>query len=129
RRRRRPPRDRVMTATVAVRPAQPADAAAIAKVRVDAWRTSYRGIVPDAYLDGLSVADSAAFWQRILAAGSPNANVYVAVEGDDVVGFAAANVRSPPKLGFDAELSAIYLAPERTRQGIGRRLVAAVAAA
>ena len=46
-----------------------------------------------------------------------------------MIGFAAANRRDPPKLGFDAELSAIYLATDRKRQGIGRRLVAAVAAA
>ena len=46
-----------------------------------------------------------------------------------MIGFAAANRRDPPKLGFDAELSAIYLAADRKRQGIGRRLVAAVAAA
>ena len=117
-----------MSANVAVRPAQPADAAAIAKVRVDAWRASYRGIVPDAYLDGMNVADSTAFWQRILASGSPNASVFVATVDDEVVGFAAANVRDPPRLGFDAELSAIYLAPERKRAGLGRRLVAAVAA-
>ena len=55
--------------------------------------------------------------------------MFVAVEGDVVVGFAAANRRDPPKLGFDAELSAIYLAAGHKRHGIGRRLVAAVAAA
>ena len=117
-----------MTAVV-VRPAVPADAAAIARVRVDAWRTAYRGIVPDAYLDAMSVADSEAFWQRILAAQSPLASVFVAVDADRIVGFGAANVRDPPKLGFDAELSALYLVADRQRQGIGRRLVAAIAGA
>lgn len=113
---------------VVVRPARPADAAAIARVRIDAWRATYRGIVPDAYLDAMSVADNEAFWQRILAAQSPLASVFVAAEGGRVVGFASANVRDPPKLGFDAELSAIYLAADHKRHGLGRRLVAAVAA-
>jgi GNAT superfamily N-acetyltransferase len=114
---------------VTIRPAQASDAAAIAQLRVDAWRATYRGMMPDAYLDAMNLSDSAAFWARILGAGSPVASVYVASDDERIVGFAAANRREPPKLGFDAELSAIYLAADRKRQGIGRRLVAAVAAA
>jgi GNAT superfamily N-acetyltransferase len=114
---------------VLIRHALAEDAPTIAQVRIDAWRATYRGIMPDAYLDAMSLADSAAFWERILASGSPNASVYVAAEGDRVVGFAAANVRIPPKFDLDAELSAIYVAADHKRQGIGRRLVAAAAAA
>lgn len=117
-----------MTAGVELRPARRADAMAIAQVRVDAWRTTYRGMIPDAYLNAMNVADSAAFWERILTAESPLASVYVATAQDAVVGFAAANRRDPPKLGFDAELSAIYLRADHQRRGVGRRLVAAVAA-
>ena len=114
---------------VLIRHALPGDATSIAQVRIDAWRATYRGIMPDAYLDAMSLPDSAAFWERILASGSPNASVYVADADDRVVGFAAANVRNPPQFDLDAELSAIYVSAERKRQGIGRRLVAAVAAA
>lgn len=114
---------------VVVRPAVPADATAIAQLRIDAWRATYRGMMPDAYLDAMNLSDSAAFWERILGSGSPVASVYVATDAGRMIGFAAANRRDPPKLGFDAELSAIYLAADRMRQGIGRRLVAAVAAA
>jgi len=114
---------------VGVRPAVAADAAAIARVRVDAWRSTYRGMMPDAYLDGMNVADNAAFWERIIGAQSPLASVFVAFDEGTLVGFASANARHPPIHGFDAELSAIYLAAEHKRRGIGRRLVAAVAAA
>ena len=114
---------------VVIRPAASADAAAIAQLRIDAWRATYRGMMPDAYLDAMNLSDSAAFWERILLSGSPLASVYVAIDAGRMIGFAAANRRDPPKLGFDAELSAIYLATDRKRQGIGRRLVAAVAAA
>lgn len=30
------------------------DAKRIAKVHVDSWRTTYQGIIPDSYLDGLT---------------------------------------------------------------------------
>jgi hypothetical protein len=37
-----------------VREANPTDAAAIAKVHVDSWRTTYKSIVPDDFLANLS---------------------------------------------------------------------------
>jgi len=115
-------------AIVAIRPALPADAEAIARVRIDAWRATYRGTIPDAYLDAMSIDENAGLWRRILATGSPKAGVFVAEDAGEVVGFASGNQRDPPKLDFGAELSAIYVRADRKRQGIGRRLVAAVAA-
>jgi GNAT superfamily N-acetyltransferase len=116
-----------MNGSVAIRPATPDDAAAIARVRVDAWRATYRGMIPDAYLAAMSVDESTAFWRRVLESGSPKVAVFVAEDAGEVVGFASGNRREPPKLGFDAELSAIYVRPDRVRRGLGRRLVAAVA--
>jgi GNAT superfamily N-acetyltransferase len=112
-----------------VRRAVPADAAAIARVRVDAWRSTYRGMIPDAYLDGMSAEASEAHWRRILGAAPGRFSVFVAVAGDEVVGFASGLMLDPPKLGCDAELSAIYVRADRKRTGIGRRLTGAVAAA
>lgn len=112
-----------------IRAAAPADAAAIARVRVEAWRATYRGLIPDPYLDSLSIDDSTRFWQRILDAGSPHAWVRVADEGGEIVAFASGNRREPPVHGFGAELSAVYVRADRQRAGLGRRLVGAVTAA
>jgi hypothetical protein len=46
--------------TAFIRPATPADATAIAEVRVNAWRTTYKGMIPDAYLAAMKIEDSAA---------------------------------------------------------------------
>jgi hypothetical protein len=40
-----------------IRRASQSDARAIAEVHVASWRETYRGIVPDAFLDALSVAE------------------------------------------------------------------------
>ncbi|MFO1396158.1 MAG: GNAT family N-acetyltransferase [Burkholderiales bacterium] len=114
---------------VLIRPAVPADAARIAQVRVDAWRTTYKGMIPEAYLAGMTVEDSTAHWDRILNAAPNTTNVFVAVAGDEVVGFAAGLMLEEPKFGINAELSAVYLVREAQRAGVGTRLVAAVAAA
>ena len=112
---------------VRIRSATPGDAPAIARVRVDSWRSTYRGMIPDAYLDGMNVEASTALWDRVLTA-APNATcVFVAEHGTDIVGFGAGNRLREPKHGFDAELAAVYLRREFQRAGLGRRLVGAVA--
>jgi hypothetical protein len=35
-----------------LRPAEPADAMAVARVHVRAWQIAYRTLLPDEYLDG-----------------------------------------------------------------------------
>jgi len=115
-------------ATPLIRTATPADAAAIAQVRVDAWRVTYRGMIPDAYLAAMKVEDSAAMWLRVLSANADAVCVFVAEEAGTIKGFASGNRLSPPKHGLDAELSAIYVARDCQRSGLGTKLVAAVAA-
>ncbi len=112
---------------LAVRRATPGDAPGIARVRVESWRSTYRGMIPDAYLDGMKVEASTALWDRVLAAGPNTTCVFVAEHGTDIVGFAAGNRLPDAKHGFDAELTAVYLRREFQRAGLGRRLVGAVA--
>ncbi len=110
-----------------VRFADRTDAQAIARIRVDAWRATYKGMIPDAYLDAMNVEESAALWARILTAGATRTSVHVGEDDGEVVGFASGLMLTEPKFGLDAELSAIYLRQDRQRKGTGRRLVAAVA--
>jgi ribosomal protein S18 acetylase RimI-like enzyme len=102
-----------------------ADAAAIAAVQVAAWRVAYRGLLPDAALARLSVADGTERWAEILGAGAPRTTTVLAVDGGEVVGFAAtgpAPGADDPALG---RLYAIYLAPWTVGTGLGHRLHAA----
>jgi GNAT superfamily N-acetyltransferase len=112
-----------------IRPATPMDAPAIAQVRVGSWRTTYKGMIPEAYLAGMKVEDSAALWHKVLTAGASTTSVFVAQDATGIVGFASGNMLAEPKHGLDAELSAVYLVREAQRAGVGRRLVANVAAA
>jgi GNAT superfamily N-acetyltransferase len=111
---------------IVIRRAAPRDAEAIARVRIDGWRTSYRGLIPAAYLDGMQVDASTALWDKILTAGPNPASVFVATHGDEVIGFAAGSMLAEPKFGLNAELTAVYLRREFQRVGLGRRLIAAV---
>jgi GNAT superfamily N-acetyltransferase len=112
-----------------LRRANSADAAGIARVRVEGWRTTYRGIVPDAYLAAMRIEDSEAQWQRVLGAPPNRTTTMVAEEAGAVIGFASALMLPAPRFGLDAELTAIYLAADRRRMGLGRRLVGSLARA
>jgi GNAT superfamily N-acetyltransferase len=113
---------------ITIRRATPDDAEAISRVRIDGWRRSYKGLVPQGYLDAMSVEASLPMWQRVLAGPVDILSVYVAEGDNGVVGFAAGNRLEEPKHGLDAELTGIYLAQEVQRRGLGRRLAGTIAA-
>ena len=115
---------RMRTETV-IREATPEDARAIAGVHVASWRTTYRGLLRDAYLDGLDVEDHAGRWRRLLGSGA--GDTFVALEGSDVVGFASCGRERDQDPIYQGELYAIYLLEDRQRRGLGRRLVSSVA--
>jgi ribosomal protein S18 acetylase RimI-like enzyme len=105
------------------------DAEAIARTRIDGWRASYRGLIPDAYLEAMELQASRALWEKILSVDAPTATVVVAARDSEVVGFAAGNILREPKQGLGAELTGIYVRREFQRAGIGHRLLGAVVAA
>jgi ribosomal protein S18 acetylase RimI-like enzyme len=115
-----------------VRPAAAADAPAIGTVHVEAWRAAYRGLVPDAILDGFSIAGRIAHWRGALAARPADdpRRIWVAAVAGRVAGFAttgpARDESAPPPPGA-GEIEAIYLEPELVGRGIGRALFARAA--
>lgn len=115
---------------VSLRRATVADAEAIAKVRIESWLASYRGIIPDSYLDGMKLEESVAHWRTILealAVAGERICVFVAESEGQVIGFVSGMLLPEPKLGMQAELTAIYLRPAWQRSGIGRRMLQKVA--
>ncbi len=108
-----------------IRRAVPADAAAIASISVRAWQTAYRGILPDAYLDGLSVPERRSAWHHYLVRELTGYQMWVLEEGARVVGF----TRTGPCFDADADagpdegqIFGLYVDPDCLGQGHGRRL-------
>lgn len=105
---------------ILIRRAEPTDAAGIARVHVQSWRSTYRGIVPDTYLDDLDEAERAGHWRDLLENGML---VLVAERAGDVIGFATGGKSRGGVASCDAELYAIYLLEEAQRARIGRDLL------
>jgi L-amino acid N-acyltransferase YncA len=105
----------------AVRQARIEDANGIARVHVESWKTTYAGIVPDAYLASLDPEPGAEVWREWLNEG--RARIFVAEDASGVFGFVSGGKLREPLEGYDAELYAIYLLQQKQRHGAGRSLV------
>ena len=104
---------------VELRDATADDADAIAAVHVASWQVAYRGLLPDALLDGLSVTERARIWRHRLTAPTPRSGTVLVVDGAAVRGFASsgpARDLEDPSIG---ELYAIYLDPSAWGRGLG----------
>jgi GNAT superfamily N-acetyltransferase len=110
-----------------IRKADNEDAAAIAHVHVESWKTTYAGIVSDAFLASLNKEDRTISWQEQILAG--NISIFVVEDERGIFGFAAGGKIREKLDDHDAELYAIYLLRERQGQGVGRTLVLTLASA
>ncbi len=104
-----------------VRAATLSDTPRIAEIHVRTWQAAYRGIVPDAYLDALSVADREAAWRKSLEAGGQC--TLVAEDEGQIVGWLSCgpsrDVDASPRTG---EVYGLYVDPARWRCGAGHWL-------
>lgn len=115
-----------------IREATIADARGIAEVQVASWQTTYRGIMPESYLAGLSVEGRERSWARQIGEPEFATVVHVAEDGSSaapsrIVGFAAGGPRREGSPDYAGELYAIYLLADAQGHGLGRQLMHAVA--
>ncbi len=109
-----------------IRPAEIDDAPAIAKVHVETWRYAYHGIIPQDYLDTLTVHNRAISWVRWLERSS---QLITLVSEDDhgrVVGFVSGGPIRHREPRFEGEITSLYISPHAQRNGHGRRLFMAL---
>jgi GNAT superfamily N-acetyltransferase len=111
-----------------IRPATPEDAAAISAVRTASWRATYRGVVPDNFLDAMTPGESTERWREVAAGANADARLLVCEVEGAVVGFACYGAARPPQLGYSGELYATYYLPEAMGKGYGTAVVREVAA-
>ena len=112
------------------------DAQAIAVLGVDAWRAAYRGIMPDALLDNLNVAESAEAWRESLSHADREVFVvecdgqvagYCYLLGPEHPRYGGAERSAPGASGVSSdpiELALINVDPRWWRRKVGSALLA-----
>ncbi|MGW7206249.1 N-acetyltransferase family protein [Streptomyces sp. NPDC054837] len=101
-----------------------ADCDRVAEIRVRGWQSAYRGLMPQPYLDALSVTEDAERRRERLRRSDGSVLNLVAVQDGELLGWAA---HGPYREGevrtADAELYAIYVDTGRYGTGIGHSLL------
>jgi GNAT superfamily N-acetyltransferase len=118
---RAPPGGYTRQVRFAIRAAKLADAEGIARAHTASWRSSYRGILPDAVLDRIDVDQRAASWRTTLQDRSVLTLVAYDTTHHDIVGFCDAG-RTRGHSPYAAEVYRIYLEHHAKRHGLGREM-------
>ncbi len=109
-----------------IRNAEHSDADAIAIIHAESWRSSYREILSDEFLDKAVWDERRSFWQkRMPEPGAEKRLILLACEKDEVLGFLCLYLDADPRWG--ALLDNLHIHPNRKGLGHGSALVARAA--
>lgn len=103
-----------------IRVAKVEDLASIARIRINNWRTTYKGLLPQSFLDELDYEKETQSWLNF--SQTENHNVFVATDENDLImGF----VGIKP---FDSEMAigeilALHTSEEFRGKGVGKALI------
>jgi GNAT superfamily N-acetyltransferase len=109
-----------------IREAAAADAPAVAHLHAESWRTAYRGILNDEFLDHQVHPERLALWTERFAEQEfgtqiPKMFVLLAEQDEKPAGFASVFIEDDPIYG--SLLDNLHVSPALTRSGIGRQLL------
>lgn len=93
-----------------IRKAKFDDAKGIAKVHINSWHETYKGIIDDEYLKSLALEPRFKYWQEILEKPKENSWTFVAEDEDgSIVGFIAGGSAREHIAQFKGEIYSIYV--------------------
>lgn len=111
-------------APVITRQLNATDAPLVAHLHTESWRSAYRGVLLDSYLDGDLLAEREATWAAKLGDGAGVG--WLAEAGGAPVGFVF--VRPAGDATWGTWIDNLHVRPAVKGRGIGRQLLQAVAA-
>jgi GNAT superfamily N-acetyltransferase len=112
---------------IQLRPAEPDDAMAVARLHVRSWQVAYRTLLPDDFLNRLRPEDRAKRYD--FATQDPlKPRTIVATEAGLIRGFATTSPSRDEDLPEHGELCGFYVDPDHWGKGIGVALITAARA-
>lgn len=111
---------------VLIRAARAEDATPIARLHVKTWRETYAGMAPDAAVRILDLPYRHAVWVKMLE--DPARTVLAAEHDGTIVAIGSSGAATSPELEPHGEINYLYVDAAWAGRGIGRRMMAALAA-
>lgn len=110
---------------ISLREAAAEDVETIARVHAESWRATYRGLLPDAYLDYDAEKERAAYWAAHIRVPPEAGRLLLVAECNGVAaGFVCAELK--PGSPDGALLDNLHVAKPYQGFGIGKRMMDAV---
>lgn len=109
--------------TFHIRKATYNDLPALANLHVQAWKDTYKGLMPQAHLDSLDSNKRLAFWQKAFLENSdPQKHPFIAEQNGILIGFVASGKGRHNILTDKGEIYAIYVNKRDLGKGVGYAL-------
>ncbi|QCI97328.1 GNAT family N-acetyltransferase [Agrobacterium larrymoorei] len=110
-----------------IRRAELRDAADIARLHVEVWRQTYRGLVPQDAYAALDESRRHEMWKSKLCATDPHEIALVAESEAQLIGVGAAGPPSDTVFGKRAEIKHLYIHSSAKRRGVGTQILSKLA--
>jgi ribosomal protein S18 acetylase RimI-like enzyme len=110
-----------------IRTARIEDSASLAKAQVDSYRTAYAGILSPAYLAHFTYEEQEQDWRDLLSCEQHDILYVAETDAGEIVGYALGRPGQTQDVPYDGELLALHVRRPHQGQGIGRRLITAMA--
>ena len=112
-----------------IRKAELKDVQEIARVHVDAWTTTYSGVLPSAYIEKQTYAKRCDRWKKMLEASKVKTDrfIYIAEFEGEIIGFVDGGVARSANHLYKGEIYALYILQAYQRKGLGRNLTRTIA--
>ena len=102
--------------------AELAHAEAIARLHAENWKSTYRGILPDEYLDTRVEGERLDYWRTALASGSYSMVRLALDDAGEIAGFSG--LKAGADEGYDQTIEHLHVSAAARGAGLGRALMA-----
>lgn len=110
--------------TIIIREVTGADESAIAALHTKSWQQTYHGILSEQFMQHELVANRRAVWHQRFHSANPNQQIWVAYEGEDLLGFVCIYLDQHAEYG--TLLDNLHVSEDAQGKGIGKALMAQV---
>jgi ribosomal protein S18 acetylase RimI-like enzyme len=104
-----------------IRPINSNDVAAIAAIHSASWRSAYRGMLREDFLNGDLESNRVQLWKKRLTLMPPEHFGYLAINSGEAIGFAFAFADYDPRWG--TQVDNLHVLPNFKGQGLGKGLL------